>query len=158
MQFRMTTDTASIAVFDPELLAHRVADVPDWFAYPDEISAEIASGRLLFAYIGVDGTYDVSAEIQGEDAGHSAECQLLLSCKSGRLFIGPGEALGILEYFDSAPLGGEFIEAPAGTYRAAIEMPTYFQLRVTLSPVWDVLRIVNEHADVFRLRPPGEPL
>ena len=45
-EFKFTTDTATIAVFDPERLHHRLTDSADWWSIPADEVAEINRGNI----------------------------------------------------------------------------------------------------------------
>ena len=57
---RFGTGTATLAVFDPACLEHRLDDVADWWSDPTDEVAEINAGNVLFVATGSDGTYEVS--------------------------------------------------------------------------------------------------
>ncbi|WP_430444408.1 DUF6386 family protein [Sphingorhabdus contaminans] len=66
----VSTDTATICIFDKTCLAHRKDDVGDCWSAPRNELEEVASGNALFLNLGQDGTYNVnifSEEFESED-------------------------------------------------------------------------------------------
>ena len=41
------TDTATLAIFDPAALAHRITDTADWWSIAEDALAEINAGNCL---------------------------------------------------------------------------------------------------------------
>ncbi|MBL8018704.1 MAG: hypothetical protein JNM27_03485 [Leptospirales bacterium] len=91
------TDTATLALFDPELLAHRINDAaPDWWTYKFAELPEVIEGRLLLLDLGSDGAYQVRITNQELAANEKAYARnklgpFALKVKSGELFTGAGE-------------------------------------------------------------------
>ena len=58
----ITTDLAAVAVFDPEVLAHRVRDRPDWWrsAPLDELQ-ELRDGKVAIVQTGREGAFRLIA-------------------------------------------------------------------------------------------------
>jgi len=90
MQTRIATDTATIVIFDPERLKHRLEDTCDWWSVPDEEVAEINEGNVLFLSTGTDGVYDVEVGTSEPVAGVNV-VEAAIKNQSGRFFVGAGE-------------------------------------------------------------------
>jgi hypothetical protein len=61
-QFRFFTDTATLAVFDPERLKHRADAESDWWCLDFLQLEEIRSGSVALVALGGDGAYRVRIE------------------------------------------------------------------------------------------------
>lgn len=83
------TGTATICVFDPEALKHRLADYSDWWSDEDEEIKEINAGNVLFVALGSDGRYEV--EVRPNSPFDEPGVSAVLKCPSGNVFVGPGE-------------------------------------------------------------------
>jgi hypothetical protein len=128
---RVPTDTATLAVFDPQRLRHRVANSCDWWSIPADEVQEINAGNLFSVDLGRDGVYRVSVHL--DDARpDSATVSGLIRCESGEIFIGAGEQIpgGGLE--PDLALGGLSLGAAAGTYRVWVGRRSEFELDVWL--------------------------
>ncbi|MDQ0466962.1 hypothetical protein QO010_004759 [Caulobacter ginsengisoli] len=125
----VTTDTATICIYDVPALAHRKDDVGDWWSIPARELEEVNNGNVLFLNLGCDGTYAVDITVE-ESVGLEA---FELNAPSGRLFVGPGELVsgGGLEPDDA--WGGTFIDLPPGHYRCS-PMRTGNQISIRLAP------------------------
>jgi hypothetical protein len=116
MRTRVATDTATIVIFDPECLKHRLEDACDWWSNPDEEVAEVNDGNVLFLSTGTDGVYDVEI-VAGKPAAEINFVEALVKNQSGRFFVGAGEhtsgeGLGPIEEY-----GNQFVNYPPGVYR-----------------------------------------
>lgn len=131
--FRFSTDTATLAIFDPARLQHRLADAADWWTIPsDEVSA-INRGNMLSVSTGSDGCYDTEVLV-GDDTADGAFIEVLIACQSGRFFVGPGELIPSDGLTTSDEFGGRFLALPVGTYRVRVSRPSTWSLRVSLLP------------------------
>lgn len=101
----ITTDTATICIFDLVAMAHRRSDVGDWWSIPSDRVFETKSGNALFIDVGDDGTYDVVISSE-DDGGAQGFC---LATPSGRVFIGPGEEMSGADFEPDGKWGGFFI-------------------------------------------------
>jgi hypothetical protein len=61
---RFGTDTATLAVFDPALLASRVADAADWWCGSFHSVPEVTAGRIALFGLGSDGVYKLRVTSQ----------------------------------------------------------------------------------------------
>lgn len=109
---RITTDTATICMFDPTCLRHRIDDAGDWWSIPRDELSEVNAGNALILNVGSDGSYDVSFE---EAPMEGMRC-FALRIPSGRLFVGQGEQLSGGGLEPDAQWGGEFREVEPDHY------------------------------------------
>jgi hypothetical protein len=112
----ITTDTATICLFDPLAMRHRIDDVGDWWSLPDNELHEVRQRNAIFLNLGSDGSYSVLIGAGAREDGLA----LSLKVPSGRLFVGPGEQMtgGGLE--PDSEWGGEFLTLEPGDYRVCI--------------------------------------
>jgi hypothetical protein len=116
MYTRVATNTATIVIFDPSCLKHRLEDACDWWSIPDEEVAEINDGNVLFLSTGADGVYDVEvAAIEPDDGAKVVEA--LIKNESGRFFVGAGEYTTGDRVEPRAEYGNVFVKYPPGVYR-----------------------------------------
>ncbi|MBW3509242.1 DUF6386 family protein [Janthinobacterium sp. NKUCC06_STL] len=105
--------TATVCVFDPALVRHRLDDDCDWWSLPSAELAAVNAGQVAFFNVGGDGAYELVLHAE------LAEPQVVvhLAVVSGRVFIGAGEDVtgGGLE--PDTAYGGLFVDVPAGNYR-----------------------------------------
>jgi hypothetical protein len=95
---RFFTDTATLAVFDPEQIEHRSDDDADWWCVDFSQVDEIRSGSIALVSLGADGVYQARLTENGlsaDERDYAAECVAGLGVEvcSGNVFIGPGECL-----------------------------------------------------------------
>ena len=76
------TDTATLAIFDPAALAHRITDTADWWSLAEDALAEINTGNVLFVDLGRDGSYAVEIR-RGLDAAPADALVARLRIASG---------------------------------------------------------------------------
>jgi len=129
--FTMSTDTATLAVFDPVHLAHRLADAGDWWSVPSMEIAEVNAGNMCLVGLRVDGFYAVTV-LQGEVV--SGPVAALVRC-SGSLYVGPGEDIpgGGMRPDDPAYIGGKHLEVAPGTYLVTVSRRSSTELLVGLA-------------------------
>ena len=92
------TDTATLAVFDQVRLAHRVADVCDWWTDSFLELDEVRCGAIALVSLGGDGVYRVritDGELTTNEHDYAAEVirSLGFEVVSNAVYIGPGECL-----------------------------------------------------------------
>lgn len=58
----ISTDTATICIFDLTAIQHRKDDVGDWWSIPRDREVEIVNRSALFLDVGEDGNYQVEIE------------------------------------------------------------------------------------------------
>jgi hypothetical protein len=121
------TDTATLAVFDPLQLKHRVDDVDDWWCLNFAQLEEVRSGKIALVSLGSDGVYQAritSSDLNADEHDYAAEvvANLGVTVLSGKLFVGPGECLpsGHLDFDDSDEKRGILCETSNGEYRVDI--------------------------------------
>jgi len=113
-EFEFATDTATLCVFDPSRLKHRLHDDADWWTTSDSELIEVNKGNVAFFGLGSDGIFRV---VIVDVALPSSVC-VNVQVPSGSVFIGAGEEVtsGGLE---PEGLRGVFIKLPAGNYSVA---------------------------------------
>lgn len=112
----ISTDTATICIFDKACLAHRRDDVGDWWSLPKNELKEAIEGNALFLNVGDDGTYIVNISPDDFDTAH----EYGITVRSGELFVGPGEEASGGGFEPDGAWGGEFINLRPGNYQCKI--------------------------------------
>ncbi len=133
VSFRFATDTATLAIFDPARLHHRLADTGDWWSIPSDETAEVNLGNMLAVSTGTDGAYDVDVSAVS-DTPPGPFIEALVACESGRVFVGAGEFIPGDGLTTTDKYGGRFIDLPSGTYRVRVWRPSAWSLKVSLIP------------------------
>jgi len=119
------TDLGTLAVFDAEVLRHRVRGKDDWWRHtPLHELDEVASGLAAILPIGQEGTYRVRlrrGELTEEEAGlaRGSVAGLGVEVRSGELFWGAGERLpgdGRGDRLSAIPGTGATTELEPGEY------------------------------------------
>ena len=118
-EFSMCTDTATLAVFDPVCLQHRLSDSCDWWSVPWDEVEEINHGNMFCIDLGSDGNYRVAVHLFDCPPGIQT-LSSQIQCKSGRIFFGSGEQLPGGGLNPDLALGGFSLKAASGTYRVHI--------------------------------------
>ncbi|PKV43879.1 MULTISPECIES: DUF6386 family protein [unclassified Janthinobacterium] len=110
---RVCTDTATLCVFDPALLRHKLDDDCDWWSIPGAELAAVNAGQVAFFNVSGDGAYDLVVHAELAEPHVSVH----LAVVSGRVFIGAGEDVtgGGLE--PDTAFGGLFVDVPVGGCR-----------------------------------------
>jgi hypothetical protein len=136
--FKFLTDTATLAVFDPERLRHRVHDAADWWTDDATQLEEVQAGAMALVSLGSDGVYHAritDEELTSDERDYATEviADLGVEVISGRLYIGPGECQpgGDAEFSASDVERGALVELPPGAYRAEVYAIGWFD-----SPRW----------------------
>ncbi|MDZ5633726.1 DUF6386 family protein [Janthinobacterium sp. GMG1] len=139
----IVTGTATVCVFDPALLRHKLEEDCDWWSLPSAELAAVNAGQVAFFNVGGDGAYDIALHAE------LAEPQVVvhLTIASGRVFIGAGEDVtgGGLE--PDTAYGGLFVDVPAGSYRVQARRDG---ARISLAFVPDA-RGSNAFGDLVRI-------
>ena len=112
----VTTDTATICIFDPVAMRHRKDEVGDWWSLPRNELEEIRLRNAIFLNVGSDGIYSVLVG----SGSHENGLDLSLRVPSGKLFVGPGEEMTGGGFEPTGEWGGEFIALGSGDYRVSI--------------------------------------
>ncbi len=117
-KFSFATNTAAVAIFDPQALLHRCHDSADWWANPFEEVEEINNGNLVVVGLAYDGVYQV---FLSEDKNNGVS--VLVKCLSGEIFVGPGEEISGGGYapFQRPYTYGSIFDFRPGVYRVYIE-------------------------------------
>ena len=121
MSMLLSTSTATLVLFDPEILREKLAEECDWWTGDGDLEVEAQAGKLAFIDTGADGYYWVSvlrspAQTEAPVVKHST-----LRVESGTLIYGPGEGLpgeGVAVYDDMGQ-----IEVPPGLYDVTVHGP-----------------------------------
>lgn len=113
-KFSISTDTATLSIFDLVSLRHRINDDADWWSIPEDEIAEVNQGNVIFLNLGIDGEYKINIcdEIDGQYDS------LYLNIPSGKVFIGAGEDTsgGDLEPDNSEYISGAIVDLAPGGY------------------------------------------
>ncbi|MEZ6189139.1 MAG: DUF6386 family protein [Planctomycetota bacterium] len=125
----ISTDLAAVAVFDPEVLAHRVRDRADWWRIgPLAELPELRNGQITIVQTGKEGPFRLVAR-EGEPT--DAELELItgevgglgVEVRSGQLFVGASERLpgdGRGERLSYIPDTGVLLDLAPGRYSLTI--------------------------------------
>lgn len=143
VQVTVSTDTATVCLFDLERLRHRKEDVGDWWSIERFELAEVNAGNALFFNLGQDGTYQVQISVQESVKTPT----FAIRVSSGTLFLGPGEETSGGGFEPDGKWGGIFFPIPPGNYLCSAELKGA-NLVVALSPGGDGS---NSLADLIRL-------
>lgn len=147
MKTRVSTDTATIVLFDPACLRHRLHDDADWWSVPQNELAEMNAGNVAFLNLGSDGTYDLEI-VAGGLASPGAT--VLVKNTSGRFFLGAGEYVSSEGLEPQAERGNVFLEVAPGTYRLQARMSSPNRIELSLAPTTQAP--ANRFQDLVRLR------
>jgi hypothetical protein len=94
---QFATGTATLALFDPDVLAGRVDDYCDWWCGDFLSLEEVVRGDVALIGLGGDGVYKVrvtDGELTSAERAYAADLlHLGLRSQSGQLLVGPGEKL-----------------------------------------------------------------
>lgn len=112
MNVTVVTGTATLCVFDPAGLRHKLDDDCDWWSIPGAELAAVNAGQAAFLNVAGDGAYAIALHAEIAEAHASVH----LAVVSGRVYIGAAEDVtgGGLE--PDAACGGLFLDVPAGGY------------------------------------------
>lgn len=140
---RIVTGTATLCVFDPALVRHKLEDDCDWWSIPSAELAAVNGGQVAFFNVGGDGAYDLVVH----DELAEPHVSVHLAIASGRVFIGAGEDVtgGGLE--PDTAYGGIFVDVPVGGCRVQAHRDG---ARINLAFVPDA-RSSNTFSDLVRI-------
>jgi hypothetical protein len=148
---RLRTDTATLAVFDPVRLRHRLAAPADWWTITEWLLTDMNAGNVLAFDLGSDGVYDITIHLDADrPEAHSTKAPGgLIACDSQCLYIGPGEQItgAGLEPDDS--LDGLRLPISAGVYRVRVAVADPDTLDVWIEPSTEPAQ--NHFLDYVRL-------
>lgn len=125
----ISTDTATICIFDLTAMQHRKDDVGDWWSIPRDREMEIVNRSALFLDVGDDGSYQV--EIEQNPAERTSD--FCLSSPSGRVFVGPGEEMSGAGFEPTGEWGGIFIPVD-GPYQRVSVVRRLNTIHVNMAP------------------------
>ncbi|MCX7290530.1 DUF6386 family protein [Janthinobacterium sp.] len=137
------TGTATLCVFDPALVRHKLEDDCDWWSIPSAELAAVNGGQVAFFNVGGDGAYDLVVH----DELAEPHVSVHLAIASGRVFIGAGADVtgGGLE--PDTAYGGIFVDVPVGACRVQAHRDG---ARISLAFVPDA-RSSNTFGDLVRI-------
>ncbi|MDR3616520.1 MAG: DUF6386 family protein [Candidatus Obscuribacterales bacterium] len=164
------TNTATLAVFDPERLGTRVDDDADWWCVGNFWKLnEVASGEIALVNLGSDGVYKVrltDGQLTADERAYAADhVRLGAVVTSGWVFIGPGELLpgeGLATDPTNAEFARWFCRMPAGAYEVEAygidwqECPDWYMPEDTERAPPDVVLLVTPRRSAFTV-PEGSP-
>ena len=137
-QFRFFTDTATLAIFDPERLKHRADAESDWWCLDFLQLEEFRSGSVALVALGGDGAYRVRITDRDltpdeRDYATGAVRGLGVEAVSGKLFAGPAECIpgGGSVFAPTDVNRGLLIDTENGRYDVDLFAITWFN-----SPRW----------------------
>jgi hypothetical protein len=89
------TGAATLAFFDPELLASHLDDTCDWWCVDFHTLPEVSAGEIGLIGLGGDGVYSVrvtDGDLRPAERAYAAE-RVVLGCvvSSGQMYVGAGE-------------------------------------------------------------------
>src|SRR5690606_31437992 len=116
LNFQFSTDTAELAIFDPERLLHRKDEAGDWWTLQRENLLELNAGNLLSRDLGADGLYSVDVEKIAGGQISSTSIKANLNVGSGSIFIGAGEDITGGELEPDERFGGRYESLEPGWY------------------------------------------
>jgi hypothetical protein len=129
-QFQFTTDTSTLCVFDLAALRHRLEEDADWWVYPPSVQvSELNAATSAFIDLGADGSYSGTLE---EEADPSPSLCFVLSCPSGRVFIGAAEETTAEGMEPDCSRGGLLLSIQPGTYQFSVAKQGARSLRMSL--------------------------
>lgn len=122
------TDAATLALFDPTVLNHRIEDASDWWIDTDPVP-EVAAGHVAIVELGADGVYQVrvtNEALTSDERDYAAEVvNLGFRIISGKLFVGkgevlPGDGLTLTPDIATENEDGRLLACAPGTYHVKI--------------------------------------
>lgn len=171
--FSFSTDTATLAIFDPPVLNHRIPGEGDWWTRDLLSVPELLSGDVTFLSLGGDGAYKAritSGSLTDTERDYANEVSPILGIRilSGMCFVGYGEAIpgeGFQVSSDAIQPGqGAFFPLPKGLYDLRV-----YHIAWSDSPQWwgasgllaggappDLVITTTPRSDTF-VPPPSEP-
>ena len=114
MRTTVTTDTATIVLFDPECMRHRLNEDADWWSLPQEDLLVVTGANAAFMNVSADGCYELEVAPYEELA--DADVELVVRNTSGRFFFGAGEMMSSAGLEPEAEYGNVFFDAEPGSY------------------------------------------
>lgn len=129
---KFVTDTATLCVFDLEALKHRLQDDCDWWSVPTEELQEENKGNVAFVGLGSDGQFTIILSDELTKSGENVS--FLLSCPSGRVFIGAGEEVTGDGLEPEVIRGGAFVDVHPGTNLLLVRRISPNELALNLIP------------------------
>lgn len=147
MRTRVSTDTATIVLFDPACLKHRLHEDADWWSIPEAELAEVNLGNAVFLNLGADGVYDL--EIIRDLLAHPL-ASVLVKNVSGRFFLGAGEYVSSAGLEPEADYGNIFVDFAPSTYLIQARMPSPNRVELSITQTTKVP--MNSFSDLVRLR------
>jgi hypothetical protein len=148
-RMRVATDTATLAIFDPARLRHRLNDPVDWWTVWEWVVAEMNAGNMLAINLQADGVYDVTIHLDVDCPAESEQTVGgLIACGGQAVYIGPGEQVVGGGLTPDESLDGIYLPIAPGTYRVRVARHTD-ELEIWLESVTGSAQ--NAFADYPRL-------
>jgi hypothetical protein len=146
MRTTVTTDTATIVLFDPECMRHRLNEDADWWSLPQEELLEVNRANAAFMNVSANECY--ALELVPHEEFADADVEFFVRNTSGRFFFGAGEMMSSVGLEPEAEYGNVFFDAAPGSYlvRARQRAGT-----VTVSIKSTNLEASNSFDDLVRL-------
>lgn len=129
------TDTATLAIFDNEMLKARIKDNCDWWCGDFSSLEEVIEGKVSLVALGGDGVFSVRATDGDLNSIEKDYAKMVVSLgfevSSSNVFIGKGECLPG-EDFETSPENleegeGGFISIEPGKYNIAVYLIDWFE-------------------------------
>jgi hypothetical protein len=131
VETEFVTDTATLCLFDEEVMKHRLDDTADWWSDPFEELEEVNEGNALFIGLRSDGKYKARIRLDDRAAPGNA-LTARVKCSSGHLFVGPGEEMCGEGIGPDTETGGVFLDLAPATYEASIRFTALGELEINL--------------------------
>lgn len=147
--FKFVTDTSTLAIFDLASLRHRLEDDADWWVYPEGIQVEeLNAGHAAFVDLGADGSYSGTLHRDQPQPDH---LNFVLSCPTGKVFLGAGEEATSDGMEPDCTRGGLMLSLEPGLYRFSVALTEGNVLHVGMTAATGPGR--NEFGKALRLAP-----
>lgn len=136
------TDVATICVFDPERLKHRLSDVADWWTIDSQALEEINKGNAILLDVFSDGYYSIYIH-DGPVSSKDRAIEARINCPTGNLYIGPGEMVTGEGLEPDPELGGSMISIKSGNYLLTIANQGIHKIEI------GIVTISNDYTNNF---------
>lgn len=151
---KVITDTATIVMFDPDQLQHRINESWDWWTDEDQAVEELNQGNALFLGVDTDGAVEVQLnELTDNDnlpekPEETVSVQANLHNTSGQFYIGPGEATTGEGEEPEESESGHLVKVSPGNYQVTIR-ENGEGIKIWLKPITEFVRNEFEYSPVL---------
>lgn len=114
MRTTITTDPATIVIFDPECMRHRLEEDADWWSLPQEELLEVNRANAAFMNVSAVGSYEI--ELAPHEELEDADVEFFVRNINGRFFFGAGEMISSAGPGPEAKYGNVVFDAAPGSY------------------------------------------